>query len=375
MMLTMTCLLVSNQESNGARAEAFRGRAERREPHDVKVLVFGAGAVGGSVCGWIASRHASTRLLARGKTAEAIRANGITLYRGDRPDKRDNVPVKVVSQLNEAADADVVLLAVKNYSLDEAAKQVRDALGDRPIIVGLQNGVENQAILPRYFSRVIYGIVGYNAWVDAPGVIGYQKKGPLVLGVLDSGLQSETRAVAETLNRGVETVVTDRFQDAAHSKLILNLTNSLTTLVGHTMREISSPALLQSILSNMLYEGIQIVRAAGYREWRIGGMPGWPLMTASAKLPRLLTRGLFKRNLKKMVLSSMAQDVIRRGGRDSELDSINGYLLRLADQHGLNVPYNRAVYRICREEFDKPGFEPIDVAEVWRRILAMHGAP
>ena len=56
MMLTMTCLLVSNQESNGACAEAFRGRTERRELHDVKVLVFGAGAVGGSIK--IVSMHA-----------------------------------------------------------------------------------------------------------------------------------------------------------------------------------------------------------------------------------------------------------------------------------------------------------------------------
>jgi hypothetical protein len=78
--------------------------------------------------------------------------------------------------------------------------------------------------------------------------------------------------------------------------------------------------------------------------------------------------GLFKRNLKKMVLSSMAQDIIKNQRHESELEAINGYLLALADRHGLEVPYNRAMYRICQEEFGKPVFEPLDVKDLWRRI-------
>lgn len=258
---------------------------------DMKVVVFGAGAVGGTVCGWIAPQYPRIWLLARGKNAEAIRSKGITLYKGDAPDRCETVRVNVIIDLAEVPDADVVVLAVKNYGLATAATAVKDALDDRPVVVGLQNGVENQAILPRHFSRVIYGIVGYNAWVDGPGVIGYQKKGPLVLGAMANDLPAEMKAVARICNRGVRTVITDRLHDAAHSKLILNLTNSLTTLVGHTYREVSAPDLLQRILSNLIYEGVRIVKAAGHRECRIGGMPSWMLITASAKLPQWLTWG------------------------------------------------------------------------------------
>jgi len=69
-----------------------------------------------------------------------------------------------------------------------------------------------------------------------------------------------------------------------------------------------------------------------------------------------------------MVVSSMAQDIIQRGGSDSELESINGYTLELADAHGVDAPYNRTVYELCREKFARPEFQPMDVEEVWKEV-------
>jgi 2-dehydropantoate 2-reductase len=274
----------------------------------------------------------------------------------------------VIDALEQASDADVVVLGVKNYHLEAVAGQVKDKLGNRPIIVAMQNGLDNQRILPRFFTRVIYCIVSYNAWMDEPGVIGYQKKGPLHLGTLGNELRSETAQVAELFNLGVETHVTDRIADTAHCKLVINLVNSLTTLVGLKVREISDRGLFQKLMTGLTYEGIRIVRAAGYRESQLGGMPSWNLLWAGARLPQTLTRGMFERNVKKMVISSMAQDIIQRGGKDSELESINGYILELAERHGVPAPFNRAVYDLCKREFAKPVFQPLDVREVWEFV-------
>jgi 2-dehydropantoate 2-reductase len=60
------------------------------------------------------------------------------------------------------------VLAVKNYSLEAVARQVKDELGDRPIVVSMANGIDNQRILPKFFTKVIYCVVGYNARRDAP---------------------------------------------------------------------------------------------------------------------------------------------------------------------------------------------------------------
>jgi hypothetical protein len=99
-------------------------------------------------------------------------------------------------------------------------------------------------------------------------------------------------------------------------------------------------------------------------------MPGWSLLWASTHLPRLVTRPLFEKNVRKMVLSSMAQDVIRRGQKDTELESINGYILELADRHGLRVPVNRAVYALSKREFAKDRFKPLDIREVREAVHA-----
>ena len=92
------------------------------------------------------------------------------------------------------------------------------------------------------------------------------------------------------------------------------------------------------------------------------------LIWVGATLPRIITKGIFEKNVKKMVLSSMAQDIIQRGGSDSELESINGYLLGLADRHGVEAPFNRTVYELCVREFGKPGFEPLEMEAVWAAV-------
>jgi 2-dehydropantoate 2-reductase len=278
------------------------------------------------------------------------------------------VRVKVIDDLDEVPDADVVVLGVKNFSLEKVANLVKEKMGDRPLIVAMQNGLDNQRILPPIFSKVIYCIVSYNAWMDEPGVIGFQKKGPLHIGTLNNELPSEMAEVAEVFNLGVETHVTDRIADAAHCKLVINLVNSLTTLLGFKYREITDRTLFQKLTTGLTYEGVRIVKAAGYRESKLGGMPPWKIIWAGSQLPRPLTKGLFEKNVKKMVLSSMAQDIIQRGGKDSELESINGYILDLADRHNVAAPINRAVYDLCKREFAKPTFEPLDVQEVWNFV-------
>ncbi len=105
------------------------------------------------------------------------------------------------------------------------------------------------------------------------------------------------------------------------------------------------------------------MRAAGYREHRIAGMPSFRLLHLVAALPGFLTRPLFRRRVGAMRMSSMTQDVVLRSAQDTELESITGYIVRLAAEHDVAVPYNRAIYRLGREKF-RPGFAPLAPEEV-----------
>lgn len=337
-------------------------------PRDLKIVILGAGAIGGSLAAWTAQHHPDTYLLARGASAETISHHGLALYHVSQPAEKQVVPVRVIRDMSEVPDAYAVILATKLYNLEPAAQQIKAALGDRPLIVSLQNGIRAQNILPEYFSHVVYGVVAYNAWLDAPGLIGYQRKGPVVLGTLDNSLLDEQRVLAAVLGQGLDIRLSSQIRDATYCKLALNMTNSVTTLLGLDMQKIRDLDLYLDILAGAIYEAVQVLRAAGICEQDLAPLPSWKTLWVAAKLPHFLTRRTYRQNLRHMNLSSMAQDVFLRKSAVTELDDLNGEILRMADQYRVDVPINRAVYRLCKQHFADPNFQPLDVRTVWREI-------
>jgi ketopantoate reductase len=67
-------------------------------------------------------------------------------------------------------------------------------------------------------------------------------------------------------------------------------------------------------------------------------------------------------------MSSMSQDIIQRGGTTSEIDSLTGYILRLARRNRVKAPYNETIYELGKERFSKPGFVPLDVKDVLAEV-------
>jgi 2-dehydropantoate 2-reductase len=335
-----------------------------------KILFVGPGAIGASIAAWVAQAYPAVFVMGHGESQAALQKDGITTYRFDDPEAtRRATPVAVVERPGEIPDAAVVVLAVKNYSLETVARRLHDALGDSPIVVSLANGIDNQRILPKFFSKAIYGVVAYNARRDKPVVVGYQRKGPLLIGTPDNSLRTELELVRSILARGCSIEVTGRLQDAVHTKIVINLTNALDALVGRGWRPLSNIAVYQKLLSQTLWEGVRVIRAAGYREHRIPGIPPFALIHVLASLPGWLMRPLFKRRLRGYEMGSMTQDVALRGATDTELESITGYVVQLAEQHGVPVPYNRAILRLGREKF-RPGFTPIPCEEVMAAVEA-----
>jgi len=339
-----------------------------------KILFIGAGAIGASVAAWVAESYKPVWIMGRGDAQEALRKDGITIYDFAAPAAtRRTVRIPTIARPGELGDADIVVLGVKNYGLEAVANQVRDELGDRPIIVSMANGIDNQRILPKLFSKVIYCVVVHNARRDAPVVVGFNDKGPLLIGTLDNTLGAELGVVRSILARGCPTEIVDRMQDAIHTKIVINLTNALDALVGRGWRPLSDFAAYQQLLSQTLWEGVRIVRAAGFSERRIPGLPSFALIGLMARLPGWLTRPLFRRRLRAMNMSSMTQDVALRGAHDTEIESITGYVVELAARHGVQAPYNRAIYRLGLERF-RPGFEPLPCEEVLAAVAAERAA-
>lgn len=330
---------------------------------DLNIVVFGAGAIGATLAAWLYKVHDNIHILARNQTLDALRQNGLTVFQnGEKPHTSH---LNVIENLNDLPAVDVIILCVKNYSLEMAARQIREQVGGEPLIIAIQNGLENQNILPRYFPKIIYGIAQHNAWKEGPTTFGYNRQKTLIL---DNPVFDDVRKdiVHSLFKKAMPTVVTDRYNDAAHNKLFANITNSLLSLGGKPQTGEDLRA-LHYLFAKIAGETIHILEAAGIKQFPLEGIPSWKLIKLMARLPLFLSRRRFSKGLSEVEVTSMQQDVMNNAGY-SELDSINGYLLKLAEQNNVSAPYSHMLYDICREEFRKSPYSPLAHNKVLRLI-------
>ncbi|MEJ2295197.1 MAG: 2-dehydropantoate 2-reductase N-terminal domain-containing protein [Candidatus Lokiarchaeota archaeon] len=98
-------------------------------------------------------------------------------------------------------------------------------------MLALQNGVDNLTILPKYFSKIVYGVIVMSAWRDKPGVFGNRGKNQIVIGTPNNQNQDLIEKVFTILNPSFPITKSSRYLDAAYSKLVLNIANSIFTLI------------------------------------------------------------------------------------------------------------------------------------------------
>jgi 2-dehydropantoate 2-reductase len=341
-------------------------------PNKYKIVIYGAGAIGTTLATWMTNSGLDVSLLARPEKALQLREKNIQVLRSEDEINKTiteqvNAPTKlnIIDHLNTSDTIDLLIITVKNFNLEQSCQEIAKAIGRDTLILGLQNGIVNQTILPKYFSNIIYGIVNYNAW----SVYSNEKSqtsnwrvninGPIILGTPDNKLSTQSKTLVVLFSRFIECKLSTHFQDDVHEKVVANLGNAVTTIVGNTHDQKSALIPLQHVLTQLTYEGVKTLKAAGYKETLSSLLPSWALIMSSKYIPLILTRGIFRKKLALIGSTSMATDILKKGSGESELESINGYLLSLAEQNNIDVPYSKRLYQLCQKNFEKKPFEPI----------------
>ncbi len=335
--------------------------------NDFTIVIYGSGAIGATLGGWLTQEYQNVYLLARGENAEAIKSNGLILYEND-PKNSHTILVNIIEDLRELEQIDIIILAVKNYDLESAAMDIYQKVDDKAIILTLQNGIENLKILPKYFSKIIYGVIVMSAWRDKPGVFGSRGKNQIVIGTPNNQNQEILNLITEKLNLSFPIKITTKYHDAAHSKLVLNIANSVFTLIEQNVDDDDYIFKLWKIFVNSYLECVDIIKAAGYHEHKLKGLPLWRTMEFAKNLDKKAALDNFRRDIKYSWLNSMAQDKVIRQKEQSELESLNGYLLNLAHQYNIKVPFNEVIYRLCKKAFSSVPYKPLHVDHVWKEI-------
>lgn len=169
----------------------------------MRILIVGAGAVGGYFGARLAAAGADVAFLARGAQARALRARGLIL-RSPLGDLQ-LAPLRVFTP-GDPIDrpADLVLVAVKLYDLDEAARELARHLHSQSLVLPLENGVEAPDLLAARLPgrRIAAGVAYIGAHIEAPGVIRHTGTlARLVFGAIDGGCDPLLVALAQWCSR------------------------------------------------------------------------------------------------------------------------------------------------------------------------------
>src|SRR5215470_18057398 len=146
------------------------------------VLVYGTGAVGGYFGALLARGGHDVTFVARGDNLTALRERGLTVHLPERTFVLS--PVRAVTDPAEAPHPDVVLVCVKAYDTAAAASALRPVVGPDTIVLSLQNGIENEALLARELGLppLMIALTRIGVAMVSPGVIEYSGRGTIVFG-------------------------------------------------------------------------------------------------------------------------------------------------------------------------------------------------
>ncbi|MGR3759937.1 2-dehydropantoate 2-reductase [Roseobacteraceae bacterium NS-SX3] len=332
------------------------------KPH---IVVAGAGAIG-CFCGglWSAAGFPVT-LLGRAWVLDHIRAAGLRL--SDFAGLRQEVRARALTLSEDPgvlAGADLVVAAVKSAdSGGMAALIARHAPPAAPVL-SFQNGVQAvrclQEALPERDVRA--AMVPFNVVPDGQGGFHRASSGDVVIGAGAGGWGARLSVPGLTVRESA------RIEEVQWGKLLVNLANALNALSGLTLYDQLRDRVWRRLMADQMAEALRVLSAAGISPVSSTPLPAW----MSPHILRLPTP-LFTRIAAQMLVidpaarSSMAQDLMQ--GRATEIDALQGEIIRLGERHGAATPICRAVAAAIRKAEAEGGALPGVTPEALRAQL------
>jgi 2-dehydropantoate 2-reductase len=250
-----------------------------------------------------------------------------------------------------------VLVTVKSADTAEIADILARHAPRDAVIVSLQNGVGNVAVLRERLPgrKVLGGMVPFNVISPGDGRFHRSTSGDIVV-------EQDDGATAASLSvPGLSIRPTDNIEGVQWGKLIVNLNNALNALADIPLRRQLAQRQWRRLFADQMAEGLTAIRADGIKPVSPTPIPsGW--MPPLLRLPDAIFEVLLGRTMKidPEARSSMWEDLQR--GRRTEIDYLQGVVTEIADRHGLAAPLSRRIVVLVRRaEADgngSPGLTP-----------------
>jgi len=302
----------------------------------IRVAVLGAGAVGCFFGGMLARAGREVTLIGRPVHVEAFKARGLHF---EGPGFDEHVPVEASTDAAAVRGARLVLFCVKSTDTEQAAAQIAPFLDRDALVVNLQNGVDNtERIQARVAQPVIPAVVYVATEMAGPGHLKHHGRGDLVIGDLGGKLPAGALALVKHWFEaaGVPVVVSDNVAGELWAKLVVNCAyNALSAITQLPYGRMIEGAGIRDVMRDVVEETLAVAKASGV-----------------AMAPGMLERTYRIADAMPTQFSSTAQDLAR--GKPTEIEHLNGFVLRRGAALGVPTPANRALYALVRLLESKP---------------------
>ena len=288
----------------------------------MKIAVMGAGAVGCYYGGMLARAGNPVTLIGRARHVDAVRHKGLFL---DTQSFQLRVPMEASTEASGARGAKLVLFCVKSTDTDAAARALVAHLDPDALVLSLQNGVDNVERLRAALAQEVAAAAVYvAAEMAGPGHVKHHGRGELVMGATSRDL------VALFTAAGVPVEVSDNVAGVLWEKLVLNCAyNALSAIAQLPYGRLVQGAGIEAVMRDVVQECLAVARGAGVT------LPG-DVWEAVQRIARTMPTQL----------SSTAQDLSR--GKPSEIDYLNGIIVRKGEALGIATPVNRVLHALVK---------------------------
>jgi len=329
----------------------------------MKIIVFGAGAIGAYFGASLLLSGNDVVFLEREPAASILKKSGITLKRKGLIQKVSGLRVfSSYKDISQNGPFDLGILAVKSYDTNTFIEDIKSYQKNLPPILSLQNGVDNEAKLASLvgWEQVIAGSVATAIGKEETGVVVIEK----LRGVGVSGSSPQVQDIVKVFNNaGLVARRYPRIPDMKWSKMLTNLpANASSAILNMLPGEIFADQVLFSIEMEQLRETLQVMRALDYR---VVNLPGTPvrLLAAGARFPVWLGQPIIGRVLGKGrgdKKPSFLIEVLNNSGK-SEVEFLNGAVACKALKLKISTPVNSILTKtlqdivngkINRQDFD-----------------------
>ena len=312
----------------------------------MRIGIIGAGALGGTFAVLLARAGHDVEVTARGAGLEAIRSGGIRLT-GGFGDAAATV---------EAGEAltrrpELVLVCTKAQDA-EAAIRANAALIDGVPVVVVQNGLDGVAtasrLLPGSSCMGVLSIIAAN--YTEPGVVRVTTTAASYLGRGEGAPDDECIRVAALLSEAVPVIAIGNFRGAQWTKLVVNMVNAVPAIVGRSVQDVIGDRRLRRVVTASMRECVRTGVTRGIRFGSLQGL-GDRRLRLFARVPLAVGQvlpWLMARRMGRVPNLGSTQQSVRRG-QPTEVDFLNGAVVREASAAGSDAPVNRALVDLVHE--------------------------